>query len=119
MSDSLALVDLYNATGGGNWTYAATSYFNSTTHVPIPNVGTAWNFTQPMDTWHGVQLNGSGCVAILALNSNNLLGNLIDINLPNLTGLYLYYNQLSGSIPDFTNLSNLEFLQLDLNQLTF
>lgn len=111
MSDSLALVDLYNATGGGNWTYAATSYFNSTTHVPIPNVGTAWNFTQPM-----VQLNSGGCVETLALNSNNLLGNLIDMNLSNLINLALSNNQFSGNITGFTNLPWLNFRY---NQFTF
>lgn len=116
MSDSLALVELYDSTGGVNWTYTATTYYIGTTYISIPNTGTTLNFNQPIDTWHGALLNSSDCIEILALNSNNLSGNLIDINLSNLTNLALSNNQFSGNITGFTNLPWLNFRY---NQFTF
>ena len=56
MSDSLALVDLYWATGGEDWTYSTMSYYNSELGViiSIPSAGNPWNLNQQIDTWHGV-----------------------------------------------------------------
>lgn len=98
-SDSLALVDLYNATNGGMWTYS-------------------WNLSQPMSTWYGVTLNGSGCVSGLNLNNNNLNGVLIDLNLPNTNNIDLGNNNLTGSIPNFSYLANTQVLNLYNNQLS-
>jgi hypothetical protein len=116
MSDSLALVDLYDSTGEESWANIETTYWNGTSNTAIPNTGTTLNFNQPIDTWHGALLNSSDCVEILALNSNNLLGNLIDMNLSNLTNLALSNNQFSGNITGFTNLPWLNFRY---NQFTF
>jgi len=116
MSDSLALVALYDATDGPNWT-------------------NTWNLTQPMSTWYGVTLNGQGCVTCLDLDGglngctptqgdisgNNLVGNIPGElgELSHLETLALTYNQLSGSIPpEIGNLSNLEFLILNFNDLS-
>jgi surface protein len=125
--DSLALVALYNATGGDNWT-------------------TSWNLNDPMSTWGGLIFNSEGRVTSMILDGNNLtselpsdLGNLTKIRLiqmadNNLSGsipatlgslgdlqsLHLYGNGLSGSIPSaLGNLSSVFFqLLLSNNQLT-
>jgi len=101
-NDSLALVTLYNATNGANWT-------------------NPWNLNQPMTTWHGVTLNTDGCLSVLDLNSNNLTGSIpTDIGeLQDCVYLNLSLNQLSGTIPNtIGNLQNLGFLNLRTNQLS-
>ncbi len=100
-NDSLALVDLYNATNGGNWT-------------------NSWNLNQPISTWYGVTLNANGCVSHLNLSDNNLIGTIAglrDLNLNNLVHLDLSQNSLTDTIPNFSNIPNLEYLSLKSNQL--
>ena len=97
-TDSIALLELYNATTGASWT-------------------TTWNLANPINTWHGVTVNGSGCVTDLVLNNNNLAGTLPDLNLTSLTTLDLRNNQLTGGIPNFTNLTSLTQIFLIDNQL--
>ena len=100
-ADSLQLVALYNATGGTNW---------------ANNSG--W-LTGPLSTWVGITLTSDGCsVQVINLTSNGLVGNIIDLNLPNLQWVYLPLNQLSGTIPNFSGLSNLTRLDLSSNQLS-
>jgi len=101
-NDSLALVALYNATDGSNWT-------------------NAWNLSQPIDTWTGVTLNTGGCVEQLNLYNRGLAGNIPPEigSLSELENLRLYNNQLNGNIPpEIGNLSNLLYLYLNGNQLT-
>ncbi len=101
--DSLALVALYDATDGANWT-------------------NTWNLALPMETWHGVILNGDGCVTHLIINNNNLNGSIPpEIGyLSHLSQLYIRWNSgLSGSIPpEIGHLTNLIILYLDHNNLT-
>ena len=113
--DSLALIALYNATDGANWT----------------NV---WDLAQPTDTWHGVTLNEEGCVTCLDLDGehgctfnyccsggNNLIGTLpAELgNLGSLNYLSLSLNQLSGSIPaELGNLYSLQYFYISSNDLT-
>ncbi|PHN03939.1 T9SS type A sorting domain-containing protein [Flavilitoribacter nigricans] len=110
--DSLALVQLYEATNGADWT-------------------NSWDLNQPIDTWYGVGLNENGCVTCLDLDGsvnceepldgntgNNLTGSIPDLQLPNLRVLNLSYNKLSGAIPDFSDLANLSMLALTRNQLS-
>ena len=110
-ADSLALVDLYNATNGGSWT------------------SNNWDLTQPINTWFGVHLNANGCVTCLDLDGNNdcgsgqgtslqLIGNLPDLDLDSLESLYLQNNKLNGNIPDFSYLKKLKTLSLGINQFT-
>ncbi|MFZ1422608.1 MAG: leucine-rich repeat domain-containing protein [Saprospiraceae bacterium] len=98
-SDSLELVKLYNATNGPNWT-------------------NKWDLTKPMESWYAISLNADGCINTIYLYYNGLQGNLPDIQLPNLTRLNLSYNQLSGSIPDFSGMPRLYKMYLEGNQLT-
>ena len=123
-----ALVALYNATGGPNWTN-----------------NTNWLTDNDISTWYGVTVF-NGQVTRLVLSENSLsgnlpseLGNLTNLedlslrgnhqlsgsiptelgNLTNLRVLSLGYNQLSGSIPtELGNLTNLEYLNLIDNQLS-
>lgn len=98
-NDSLALVDLYNATNGANWT-------------------STWDLNQPMDTWYGVTLNGSGCVQRVSLNNNNLNGHLPE-EIGNLTSLQIFWvndNNLTGPIPsEINNLTKLVQLEISKN----
>ena len=127
-SDRAALIALYDATGGANWTNR-----------------TNWRSNAPIGQWHGVTTDDGGRVTQLLLRENNLngpipaaVGNLTGLvrldfqgnqlsrsipgslgNLSNLEQLRLYDNQLSGSVPTWLgNLSNLQWLNLRTNGFT-
>ena len=91
-----ALVALYNATDGPNWTH-----------------NTGWNTTAPVSTWYGVSTDTDGSVIWLYLVRNGLSGSIPPEvgDLTNLMSLVLIRNGLSGSIPpelgDLTNLTQL------------
>lgn len=117
--DSLALVALYNATDGPNWT-------------------NRWNLNEPMDSWWGITLDENGCVEEFTTNPlsdcriinglgcgsvlpKELKGDLPDefFKLENLKRLCLNGNNLLGSIPErFGSLKNLEILNLSHNEFT-
>ena len=102
-SEREALVALYNAADGENWTN-----------------NTNWLSNDDISTWHGVRVSG-GKVTHLGLRANNLTGEIpAELgNLTNLERLGLEGNQLSGEIPtELGNLSNLEWLGLSFNQLS-
>ena len=102
--DRAALEALYNATGGANWTNNAN-----------------WVSSLPLSDWHGVTVDGNGCVVVLTLSDNQLTGTLPSElgNLARLEGLNLYNNDLAGSIPaSLGNLADLLRLDLSGNDLT-
>ena len=102
--DRAALVALYNATDGANWTN-----------------NTNWLSDEPLGAWHGVTTDANGRVTELVLTWNQLSGSIpVELgSLSNLQELYLYYNQLSGSIPaELGSLANLRELDLSNNQLS-
>ena len=102
--DRAALVALYNATDGVNWTNNAN-----------------WLSDSPIGEWHGVTTDENGRVLALELPSNQLSGSIpVEIGaLTNLIVLNLQNNQLSGTIPaEIGNLSNLQVLILQGNQLS-
>ena len=102
--DRAALVALYNATGGANWTN---------------NDG--WLTNTPIGQWHGVTTDGNGRVTSLDLNDNQLSGTIPTQlgNLANLEELLLTRNQLTGTIPaELASLTGLDILALGGNQLT-
>ena len=102
--DRAALMALYNATDGNNWTDSAN-----------------WDTDEPLDHWHGVKTDDAGRVVRLDLHVNNLTGSIppeLD-TLINLERLGLYENNLTGRIPpELGTLINLEELKLDNNNLT-
>ncbi len=103
-ADRAALIKLYNATNGPDWTN-----------------NTNWLTDAPLDQWHGVTTNDDGRVVRLWLNVNQLSGPIPPElgSLANLVFLSLDTNQLSGPIPpELGNLANLVFLSLDTNQLS-
>ncbi len=106
-SERDALIALYNATDGQNWTYQDN-----------------WNTSNPVSSWYGLtveNINGQDHVTKIELQYNNLTGNIpADIvNLSQLIVLNVRNNNLSGNIPvEIGNLSNLMELNLGNNQLT-
>lgn len=100
-ADSLVLVELYEDSNGDNWT---------------DNSG--W-LEAPLEEWFGVTLDDDGCsVTIIDLHDNNLTGDLINLDLPQLLRLRLNNNHLTSHIPDFNKLPQLLNLDLHNNQLT-
>lgn len=125
--DSLALVALFNSTGGAAWTYEGNQYYigreQNTGDVQfedIVNQGNRWDFNTPISTWHGVEVNSLGCVTKLTLPNCNLIGSIPDTisALAELTVLSLDGNKLT-TIPSkiglLTNLSILSIVGNDLN----
>ena len=97
-TDKAALVALYNATDGANWT-----------------TNTNWSSEESLSSWHGVTTNSDGRVTALALNDNGLDGTLPTAlgDLSELEQLDLQDNDLSGALPsELANLTNLTSLLL-------
>lgn len=100
--DSLALVALYDATDGDNWTNK-----------------TNW-LTGPVASWYGVQVVGDS-VVVLDFAGNGLSGSLPPElgNLSDLRVLQLIGNTLSGSLPpELGKLVNLSCLELSSTQIS-
>ena len=98
--DRAALVALYNATGGANWTN---------------NDG--WLTNVPISQWDGVTTDGSGRVTELNLTRNQLKGEIPTElgSLANLELLALGGNQLTGCIPHgLQDVANNDFPDLGL-----
>ncbi len=102
--DRAALVALYNATDGENWTD-----------------NTNWLTDAPLHQWYGVEAYANGRVMLLSLGSNQLTGQipLELVDLTNLWHLDLSENQLSGEIPaQLGRLTELIYLDPSFNQLS-
>ena len=102
-SDRAALVALYNATDGVNWSN-----------------NSGWTSDAPLGEWHGVFAYDSRVHGLLL--SDNLLSGQIPPelgNLTNLESLWLDGNQLDGQIPpELGRLTNLDWLNLGKNRLS-
>ncbi len=104
-TDKAALVALYNATDGANWT----------------NNDNWLDDSQPLSSWRGVNTSSNGRVIRVNLAENNLSGTLPPEleQLTRVTRLSLYSNKLTGTIPEeLGNLTNLTQLTASWNQLT-
>ena len=103
-TDRAALVALYNATDGADWT--------DNTH---------WLTNEALSEWHGVTTDANGRVTRLNLSANELSGDIPASlgNLANLSYLNLDVNELSGDIPaELGDLANLQELSLLGNGLS-
>ena len=103
-TDRAALVALYNATSGPNWT-----------------INTNWLTTAALSEWYGVTTDVDGRVTHVYLAQNELNGELpVELgDLTNLQILYLSQNMLSGAIPAaLGDLTNLRQLYLNQNMLS-
>lgn len=95
-----ALITLFNATNGENWTK-----------------NTNWLSDSSVGTWYGVWVE-NGRITKLELNNNGLSGTIPNSisKLKKLKWLLLSFNQLSGIVPkELGKLSQLTFLRLDNN----
>ena len=102
--DRAALLALYEATDGPNWTDSSN-----------------WGSDAPLADWHGVRTDGHGRVTGLTLERNNLTGTLPAAlgHLDALTVLALGGNRLTGPVPAALGaLANLAILTLGDNGLT-
>ncbi len=107
LADCQALVELYEDTGGADWTT------NS-------NWLDGGSLCSPTEGWFGVICDGDQRVQQLLLVNNNLTGTLPAslLNLEKLTSLFLSENKLSGPIPEISNLASpLNALYLNKNGL--
>ena len=101
-TDRAALVALYEATDGANWS-------NSDN----------WLTDEPIYAWYGVTTDESGRVTQLSLEDNGLNGPIPDLSALNqLEHLSLDNNELSGPIPELGALNQLGLLSLASNQLS-
>lgn len=125
MSDSLALVELYDSCNGVNWP-----------------MSTLW-LVGPVNEWYGITTEGTR-VTRVSLNSNLLTGDIPESfstldaleefwvssnaitslpdsvgNLTSLKNLWINLNELESLPATFINLSNLEQLNLLYNNLTY
>ena len=110
--DWRALVALYNATDGDDWT-DDDNWSSSTKEAEAPTAS-------ELDSWHGVTVS-DGRVVSLDLGSNELKGSIPKAlgDLSQLKDLDLSGNRLTGSIPsELGDLSDLEMLTLEDNRLT-
>jgi hypothetical protein len=101
VTDSLALVALYQSTGGSSWTNK-TNWRQST-----------------IDTWFGVEVNGQSITAV-ELPANNLKGPVADqlVDILSLQRVNLSGNEIT-SIPDFTLNPEITSLNVSDNNLDF
>lgn len=108
-ADSLALVALYNATGGKNWD----------SEWPSGALADQW-LVEYVENWYGVAvLNGR--VTRLFLPSNNLAGDIPAkiSDLGSLIFINLMFNRLRGIAPELAGLPVISTIQLFSNNLEF
>jgi len=103
--DYEGLMELYNATGGENWT-------NNSGWKE----GAEGKDCDPCK-WYGVKCLWGDRVLILELKNNNLIGFLPDLKLSELGSLSINENLIQGNIPNFKNLPKLSGFNCQNNKI--
>ena len=101
LDDRAALVALYNATDGDDWTNKAN-----------------WLSNAPLSEWHGVWTNNQGRVTRIDLEGNNLSGSVPSElqSLAYLSWVNISINSLTGQLPQsMTGLARLDYFYFDQN----
>jgi Leucine-rich repeat (LRR) protein len=105
-SERAALIALYDATGGANWT-----------------TKTNWNGPAGTEcTWYGISCSpGNDNVIGISLAANNLVGpvpNILNVAFPKLEILLINSNKLTGTLPALSGLTSLRDFEANANQFT-
>ena len=127
-TDSLALVALYNATDGDNWTRndnwlvgPVNTWYGVYSWSPSGGINSIWLDNNNLTGTIPSEIGNFGDLRHLSLGDNNLTGP-IPVEIGNITGLDsldLSYNNLTGSIPvEMGNLPLWQSVELQHNQLT-
>jgi len=98
VQDSLELIQFYNDVCNG---------------CPLE-----WDFSQPVETWEGIQEIENGRIIEIYVDELDLNGTLADWNFPFLERLHVDENQLTGIIPDFSNMPLLKRIRLFENDFS-
>lgn len=77
-----------------------------------------WTLSRPVHTWEGVEIENERVVAV-KLADKGLSGRLPFLNLPALIELDLSYNNFKEELADFSNLTQLQNLDIRKNQFSF
>ena len=78
-----------------------------------------WLSAEPLGTWYGVTTDENGRVTALRFYGNNLIGTIPSLSsLTELQHLDLQNNKLTGTIPSLSSLTNLTRLNLSQNRLS-
>lgn len=119
--DSISLVNIYSNTNGDQWTYnGEDTYFDHEQGIRIetPNYGSRWDFSQPISSWHGIELNDEGTVSKIILEDCNLDGSIPEIIFSALEYFVCSNNKLKNNIPELNNLPVLKHFDCSMNQLS-
>jgi len=77
-----------------------------------------WYLSRPVNTWEGVEIE-NGRVVALNVASKGLSGDIPYLNLPALKQLDLSNNNFDSTLANFSNLNQLQYLNVSKNQLSF
>lgn len=103
LTERQALIDLYNAADGPNWDF-----------------NTNWNTSAPVSDWVNVEVDNGHVTSVGFPNSDApgyIPSSILDLTY--LETFTAYGNQLSGEVPDFSTLPNIDLVQITSNNFSF
>lgn len=122
--DFEALMDIFNATNGENWTnnngwLQASKGVSCDPCADLPVYGKWFGIScDNMGRIIGLDLDGIDDGNLATLSGNNLFGSLPKLNLPFLRTLILTGNDLTGPLPDLQDFTLLEKVGLSFNDFS-
>ena len=109
-SDSLELVRLYEATNGDEW--------SNNSGWLVDKVVNWYGITLSEDQRNVVKIELNEIAPASGILGNNLTGELVNLNLPQLEKLDVSHNELTGNLPNLSGLPKLQILRLSNNRFT-